>query len=161
MAHGIFRSDNMAGTTLGKYLVSVKLNADYDNGNAVKLGAYVANEREVRQGATPEATTALGSIAIVAAPEVDPAVKYNSLGDFYNKQNDVVRGYIPVTGDIFSLSADAFATELTSDFVGAVLELQAGKKMSLVASLTSGSTQVATCVAVEQEGGIKWYVFRV
>ena len=167
MAHGIFRSDNMAGTVNGAYLASAVYEPSstptaIDNGNFVVLGAYKDGEREVQTATTPAANTALAALAVVASDEVDTTKEYTALGDYTNEAGKVLKCYKLHEQDIFSLSTDAVAVGSgVTPAVGYVLEAQAGTKGKVVASLTSGSTKIATLVAIETQGTTTWYVFRV
>lgn len=166
--HGIVRTDKMQGTVDGAALVSVKYspsNTDtaIDNGNFCVPGAYATGEREVRLGATPAANTALSALVLIASEEVVKTTKYNTLGEFYNEAGKVARGYKLISGNEFSLTADAFTTgdSVTPTVGTSILEAQAGIKGLLVNSATSGSTKIADLVAIEDEGATKWYVFRI
>lgn len=164
MAHGIVRTDNLSGTTLGKNLVSIlykESNAvkDIDNGNVCVIGGFETTGNfgaEVRTGTKPAANTSLDKIALIASEEIVKSKKVNTLAEFYNEAGIPARGYRLRKGDQFSVTADAIdgTPSLTS---AAVLELQAGTKMKAVASLTSGSTKVADLIAVEGE----WFVYEV
>lgn len=156
--HAMFRSDNLAGTTQGKYLASVRVATDIDNGNIVLLGEYETGAREVKACTAPAADSAIGKIAILGSEEVDKTVKYDTVGGFTNKAGSVARGYILEHGDVFSVTAEAVDGTPAK---GATFELQAGSyKMNAVETAT-GATVVGVCEAVEVENGITWYVVRV
>lgn len=165
MAHAMFRSDNMEGTTDGKFLVSLYISteAGIDNGNVVKVGALKDGEREVRVYSTPAASDALSDIAMIGSEEVLKDKSYNAVGDFYNAKGTVARGYKLVSGDFFAVTKDALNAANGYNFtVGkTILELMAGTKLKAVDSLTSGSTKVATLEAMESEGSTEWLVFKV
>lgn len=148
------RTDNMSGTTLGKNLVSVKFDGQIENGNIVVIGSLVSGEREVRTATTPAANSALRDLALIAAPEVVKDKKYNSLAEFVNQKGDIVRAYRLVSGDIFSVTAEALAGTAA---VGSVIEAQAATKMKAVDTLTTGSTKIGTVIAIEGE----WIVIEV
>lgn len=148
------RTDNMSGTTLGKNLVSVKFDGEIENGNIVVIGSLVSGEREVRTATTPAANSALRDLALIAAPEVVKDKKYNSLAEFINQKGDIVRAYRLVSGDIFSVTAEALAGTAA---VGSVIEAQASTKMKAVETLTQGSTKIGTVIAIEGE----WIVIEV
>lgn len=148
------RTDNMSGTTLGKNLVSVKFDGEIENGNIVVIGSLVSGEREVRTATTPAANSALRDLALIAAPEVVKDKKYNSLAEFINQKGDIVRAYRLVSGDIFSVTAEALTGTAA---VGSVIEAQASTKMKAVETLTQGSTKIGTVIAIEGE----WIVIEV
>ncbi len=148
------RTDNMSGTTLGKNLVSVKFDGEIENGNIVVIGSLVSGEREVRTATTPAVNSALRDLALIAAPEVVKDKKYNSLAEFINQKGDIVRAYRLVSGDIFSVTAEALTGTAA---VGSVIEAQASTKMKAVETLTQGSTKIGTVIAIEGE----WIVIEV
>lgn len=154
MANAMFRSDNLAGITHGKYLASVRVTEDIENGCIVALGGYEAGAREVREYTAVAADAELGKIAILGSEEVNKEVKYDTVGSFKNKKGDVARAYILEHGDIFSVSAEGFAA-LPS--VGTTVKVAAGAyKMG-----TTGDVTIGECIAIEQDGATTWYVVRV
>lgn len=164
MAYGMFRSDNLEGTHDGKYLVSLRVKpGGIDNGNVVKIGALEQGAREVRTYSTPAANDALGTIAVIGSEEVVKEKKYNTVGEFTNKEGEIARGYILVKGDAFSITADAItaADGYTYTVGTTIFELAAGTKLKAVNSLTSGSTKVGDLEAIETQGNVTWYVIRV
>ena len=157
----MFRADNLAGTTQGKYLASIRMTADLENGAVVVPGSYETGAREVRACAAPAAGDAIGKIAILGSEEVVKEAKYNAVGGFTNKTGTVARGYILEAGDIFSVSAEGFETVPT---VGAAVKVAAGKtKLGTTDAKDSGSSDITigTCIAIEQDGATTWYVVRV
>lgn len=163
--HAMFRSDNLEGIHDGKYLASLRISADngLDNGLVVKVGALEEGSREVRACTTPAANDALGTIAILGSEEVDNTKKYNAVGEFTNKKGSIARGYILTHLDTFSVTADALeAAEGYTYVVGTtIVELQAKNKLKAVSSATSGSTTIGKLEAIEPDGDVTWYVFRV
>lgn len=150
----MFRADNLAGTTQGKYLASVRMAADLANGSIVVPGAYEAGAREVRVCAAPTADAAIGKIAILGSEEVNKDVKFDTVGAFTNKEGTIARAYILEAGDIFSVSAEGF---VAAPEVGATVKVAAGAyKMG-----TTGDVTIGECIAIEQDGATTWYVVRV
>lgn len=150
----MFRADNLAGTTQGKYLASVRMAEDLANGSIVVPGAYEAGAREVRACAAPAADAAIGKIAILGSEEVNKDVKFDTVGAFTNKAGTIARAYILEAGDIFSVSAEGF---VAVPEVGATVKVAAGAyKMG-----TDGDVTVGECIAIEQDGATTWYVVRV
>lgn len=154
MAHCICRTDKMAGTYDIAALVNLKLHADVDNGNVVVVGKRAEGEREAYLSEAPTTTSKMGAIALVCAPEVMYDSRQKNLNEFYNKKDDIVRGYILHNGDEFALTADGFDGTPKKD---AVVELQAGLKLNAVDSATSSVTGVGTITDVEGE----YFVVRV
>lgn len=156
--HAVIRTDRMAGTRLEselrslRYVVvagSVKTPTDIDNGNVVKLTALEAGQREVYEAVVPAANTKLDEIVLVATPEVMYDERKKDLADFYNEAGKIARGYKLHKNDCFSVTYDALEGTPT---VGKLVELMAGTKMKVVASATSGSTQVGKVIALENDG---------
>lgn len=155
MAYCVVRTDRMHGTENSADLVSVRYspsgtNTAIENGNVVLLGALDTSNREVYVGATPAANSALSKIALIATPELMADERKKRLDDFRNEAGKISRGYMLRSGDIFSITA-AGVTPIsgTAPAVGQVVELQADTKLKLVASLTSGSTQVGSVVEID------------
>ncbi|MDF2884228.1 MAG: hypothetical protein K0R54_4795 [Clostridiaceae bacterium] len=148
MAYAIITREAMASEFNGvlrksaKYLPSGTATA-IENGSVVVLGSLISGEREVYTATTPTATTALSAIAIVTTPEVMVDERKKNLDEFINEAGDVITVDKLSSGDIFSLTADGFDGTPT---VGYVVELTAGTKLSAVATLTAGSTQVGTII---------------
>lgn len=162
MAYAMFRSDNMAGTTDGKFLVSLRCAADIENGSIVTLGALESGSREVHSYATPAATDAIGKLVIIGSEEVVKAKKYDTIGEFINQKGEIARGYILDHGDVFSVTAGAFeAADSVTVAVGTIFEVQAKTKMKAVATATTSTTTIGKCEAIEQDGATTWYVIRV
>lgn len=152
--HVMFRADNLAGTTQGKYLASLRMAADMDNGLIVAVGALEAGEREVKAVAAITADTKLGAIAVLGSEEVDAEKSYNTVGDFTNKTGTIARGYILEHGDAFAVTAGAFTAVPT---VGAKVYAKAGaNKMN-----TTGEVELGVCEAIETDGATTWYVIRI
>lgn len=152
-AHCICDTSNMAGTRLPSKHINIKLIADVDNGNIVAFEALASGESEAMAAKQPTATTELHKLALVKAPEVMTDERLRNLGDFYNKNGEIVRGYLFEPGDTFRLTKEGIDGTPT---VGHVLEAQAGYKMKDVASAGS-NTVIGTIIA--QEGD--YFVVRV
>jgi hypothetical protein len=164
MAHSIFRSDALAATNASAGLYSVKYHDGtkynaIDNGHVVALDSLITGEREVWKAVTPAANDDLSGIVILGSPEIMYDERLRNLTDFYNEADVAARGYMLSAGDIFTVSADAVTA--TTPAVGNVVELQADTKLKVVATLTSGSTQVGTIIALEKIGTVDAIVVRV
>lgn len=160
MAYAKVRTDNLTGTVFGGDLVSVKYQPSskdtaIENGNFVKVGALISGEREVHTGSTPAANTALSDIVLIASPEVDKTVSGNTVGEFKNRDGDILRGYKLVRG-YFSVTKEALDAAAAIE-VGDIVELQAGTKGKVVKSLTENSTKIGTVEAIEGE----WIVIKI
>lgn len=156
-----FRSDNMSGTTLGKDIVAIKYrpsNTDtaIENGNIVVIGGLITGETDVRKADTPTATSAFNMLAVVGGVPVDKTKAYNAEDDFINPAGVATRAYRLRSGDMYAVTADALsAAEAIA--VGNVVEVQAGTKAKVVATLTTNSTKIGTVYAIEGE----WIVIEV
>jgi hypothetical protein len=164
--HGVIRTDRMYGTDVGANLVSVKYmgagttEAAIDNGCVVALDGLMAGQREIYKGITPAANTALGKIALIATPEVMYDERKKNLEDYENEAGVTCRGYILHSNDIFSVTAEALDAA-AAIAVGNIVEVQAGVKLKVVASATSGSTAVGKVIAIEKAGRYTYYVIQV
>lgn len=145
MAHAIFRSDLMSGTKQPADLVSVKVSTATDNGFLVKVGALVSGEREVYAATAPAVTDTLDSLVILGTPEVMYDGRKKNLNEFTNEANSVARGYRLRSGNVFSVTAEALDGTAT---VGKTVEVTT-TKMKVATSVTDGSTQVGTVIAIE------------
>lgn len=167
--HAVVRTDLMSGTDVRADLVSIKYMGadgktptDFDNGNVLKVGSLMDGEREIFTGSAPTAGDDLNDIVLVATPEVMYDERLRNLSDFYNVSGKPARGYHLRSGNMFSVTADALdGTFTATDAKDKVVELQASTKMNVVDSLTSGSTQVGTIVAVEIAGPYTYFVIKV
>lgn len=165
MAHAVVRTDNMVGTDVRAQLVSVKYIVDstptaIDNGNVLKLDGLMDGEREIFKGVAPAANTALGDVVLVASPEVMYDERLRNLDDYQNEADKACRGYRLHSGDIFSVTKDAL-DGAASPAVGNIVELKAGTKLNVAASLTASSTAVGKIIAVETAGRYTYYVIKV
>jgi len=163
MKYGCVRTDNMSGIINGKDLVSLKyrvgdVDTAIENGNIVVIGNHLEGEREVRLASTPAVGSKMGTLAVVASEEVVKSKSYNGLADFRNEAGDIIRGYRLTSKDVFSVTKEALSiAEGVTPAVGYVVETMAGTKMKVVQTATSGSTQIGTIIAIEDE----WYVIEV
>lgn len=161
--HAIVRTDLMHGTDNRADLVSIKyMGADgrtptaIDNGNVLKAGALLEGEREVLVGSAVSTDTALNDIVLVASPEVMYDERKRNLEDYENVAGKVCRGYRLRSGDIFSVTAEAFSVTPTTSHK--VVELAAGTKLKPAASATS---PIGDIIAVETVGRYTYYVIRI
>ena len=154
--HVMFRSDAMAGTTLGQYLVSLRVaGKDIDNGMLVAVGALEEGQREVKTMGAIAAETKLGAIAVLGSEEVDKAKTFDTVGEFTNKVGSIARGYILHEGGAYSVTAGAFDGDVPAK--GAKVYAKAGTNKHA----TAGDVEIGTCEAVETDGATTWYVIRI
>lgn len=151
MAYAVVKREAMASENVAnlrksfKYLPSGTATA-IENGNVVKATSVISGERELLEGSTPLVDTPLKDILLVTTPEVMADERKKNLDEFINEAGAIATGDRLISGDIFTVTADAFDVAATV-VVGDVVELQASTKLKVVAAatgLTSGSTQVGT-----------------
>lgn len=153
--NAMFRADNLAGTTQGKYLASIRMTEDLANGAIVVPGAYETGAREARVYAAPASGDGIGKIAILGSEEVTKDVTFDTVGGFTNKKGTLARAYILEAGDIFSVTAEGF---VALPNVGDTVKVAAGAhKMG-----TEGDITIGECIAIEPANSTtNWYVVRV
>lgn len=171
MAYACFRSDNMSGTTDGKYLVSVKFYAGanndtptaIENGNLVVVGDYLTGEREVRKATTPAANTPLELLAVIGSEEIVKGKKYNSINEFKNEAGATCRAYRLPLFDTFSVTAEALniGSGVTVTAGSTFVEAYAGTKFNVVNTITEGSTKIGKIIDIETIGNTTWYTIEV
>ena len=170
MAYAQVRLDNMAGTTVGTLLRSVKYYAGetpvvtaIQNGMVVKLDGLLTGENEIYKGVVPTAATALSDIVLIATPEVMYDERKHNLDEFINEAGTAARGYKLTSGDIFSVTAEAIngTPVLSGGSAATLIELMADTTLKVVATATSGSTQVGKVIAIDTVGSKTYYVIEV
>lgn len=151
------RTDNMSGTVEGKNLVSLKYSGEIENGSVVAVGDYVDGEREVRIATAPAKDAKVRDLALIATPEVIKDKTYHSIANFINEEGAICRGYRLTSGDIFSVTKEAFASGASLK-KGSIVELVDNNvKFNAVDDATGSTTAVGKIVLVEDE----WYVIEV
>jgi len=153
--HAMFRSDAMAGTTLGQYLVSLRVATEIDNGMLVAVGALEDGQREVKAMAAITADTKVGAIAVLGSEEVDKEKTFDTVGGFTNKVGTIARGYILHDNGAYSVTAEAFDGSVPAK--GAKVFAKAGSNKHH----TAGDVEIGVCEAVETDGATTWYVIRI
>jgi hypothetical protein len=132
--------------------------AAIDNANIVEVNdILVDGDRELWVCTTPTASSE--NLAIVTTPEVDYDER-KTIFDWENEAGFPIRVHLlsKMVGQVFSATAEAFNT---TPAIGDIVEAQAGTKMKVVKTATSGSTQIGVVVDVENVNGITFYVVRV
>ena len=171
MAYAVVRTDKLMGTDVRSMLETVKYMGSgsdetaIENGCVVKLdGTLLADSdgstiREIKKAVTPAASAKLDEIVLVATPEVMYDERKKNLDEFINEAGKLARGYHLHSGDIFSVTAEAFAN--ADPAVDQVVELKADVKLNNVASATSGSTVIGKIIAVDVTKRYTYYVIQV
>ena len=165
MAHGVVRTDKLAATDNRALICSVRYQpgstaTDIDNGNVVVIGALEDGSREVYEGTTPAANSAIKNVVLIASPEVMYDERKRNLEDFYNEAGKIARGYHLHTNDIFSVTKDALDGKETPE-KGDVVELKAGTKLNVAAEATGGSTVVGKIIDINVVGKYTYYAIQV
>lgn len=141
-----------------EYSGSTKTEGAIDNANIVELkDELVEGDRELWVATTPTASSQ--NLAIVTTPEVDYDER-KTIFDWENEAGFPIRVHLlsKMVGQVFSATAEAFNA---TPAVGDIVEAQAGTKMKVVKTATSGSTQIGVVVDIENVNGITFYVVRV
>jgi len=171
--YAVVRTDNMSGTDDRSQLVSIRyMGADgatptaIENGNVLLVGLPIQNadnsyEREIRVGAAVAANTPLNEVVLIATPELLYDERLKALDDFRNEADGKpARGYRLHNGDQFSVTKGALDGAATPA-IGNIVELKAGTKLNVAASLTSNSTQVGVITGIETVGPYTYYCVTV
>jgi len=154
--HGVFRSDNMMGTTVGTHLVALRHNADIDNGHILAIGDLEEYSREVRIASIPGANTPIGQLAICGSEEIIKDVETHDIFEFYNKAGTLIRGYRFSQHDIFSVTKNCLVNDGVGAVVGQFATIANGTRMLL--SATETGTVIGRVIAVELESNGEEFV---
>lgn len=165
--YAVVRTDRMSGTDDRARLVSVRYQPSdtmtaIENGNIVLLGDLESGSREIFKGDTPEASSALRDVVLIASPEVMYDERLRNLDEYINEAGKISRGYRLHTHCEFSVTAEAL--DAASDdllAVGSIVELQADTKLKVVASATQGSTVVGKIFDINVVGRYTYYAIEV
>ena len=160
--HVMFRSDAMAGTTLGQYLVSLRVATEIDNGMLVAVGSLEAGQREVKAMAAIATTTTVGAIAVLGSEEVDKEKSFDTVGGFTNKVGTIARGYILHDGGAYAVTAGAFDTGKIP-VVGNTIYAKINTNLHTTDAKNgeNNNVKIGTCEAIEVDGATTWYVIRI
>ena len=99
MAYAVVRLDNMAGTydptkqRSAYFYDSSDDPAAIENGNVVALGALVTGKREIFAASTPAASSAIGTIGLVASVEKLYDKREKNLDEYTNAAGVALRVY--------------------------------------------------------------------
>ena len=161
MAYAVIRTDLMSGTKQPADLVSLRFydasgnKAEVENGVIVKLQGYEDGEREVMKAVAASAGDDLNDCAIVAAPEVMYDERKKNLDEFINEAGKAVRGYIPRSRNVFSVTKEGFVGG-TVPAKGAEVGIGTGGKIDAAAGKGLG-----VCVDVEVVGRYTYYAIKI
>lgn len=156
----VVRTDLLSGTIQGADLVSFRFygnddkQAEVENGVIVELGEYEADNREIMKAKAATAASDLDKCAIAANPEVMYDERKKNLYEYINEAGKAVRGFIPRTRNIFSVTAEGFVGG-TAPAKGGKVGIGAGGKLDASAS------GFGECIRIEQSGRYTYYVIRI
>lgn len=162
--HGVIRTDRMYGTDVAANLISVKYMGsgstatEIDNGNFVVVGDLMKDEREVFKATTPSADSTLGTIAVVASPEVLYDDRKKNLEDFVNIADKPARAYVLHQNDIFSVTEEAIDKEPdvnVGDDVGP------GTTTKIAVGNKATGTKLGKIIAIEKMPRRTYYVIKI
>lgn len=160
MAYTVIRTDLMSGTTQPADLVSLRFydgsdkQAKVENGVIVKLQGYEDGEREVMKAVAAASTDDLNDCAIVAGVEVMYDERKKNLDEFINEAGSIVRGYIPRSRNIFSVTKEGFVGGVVPK-KGAEVGIGTGGKID------AAGTGLGVCADVEVAGRYTYYAIRI
>ena len=160
MAFCVIRTDLMSGTKQPADLVSLRFYnaegeaAEVENGVIVKLEGYEDGEREVMKAVAAAAGADLNECAIVAGVEVMYDERKKNLEDYINEAKKAVRGYIPRSRNLFSVTKEGFVGGVVPT-VNAEVGIGEGGKID------AAGTGLGTCVAIEVAGRYTFYTIKI
>lgn len=162
MPYTVFRSDNLTGTDVAADLVSLRVYdtdgetpIEVENGTLVELLGYEDGKREVMKAKLATSSTAATALAIAAAPEVMYDERKKNLDEFINERKAIIRGYIPRSRAMYSVTKEGFVNATPQTTIGGAVGIGTGGK------LDASSTGYGTVMAVEIVGRYTYYVIKI
>lgn len=136
--HAIVERQLTDAEFVGTKRVAILIDEDMDNGCVVKLKGLKDGEMNLYEVEPVAKDTPLDEVFLVASPEVMKDERLNkSLDDFYNIQGTTGNAERLIKGNIFGLTAEAFAG---TPQAGKLVELEAGKRQLKVVDQATAST---------------------
>ena len=160
MAYTVIRTDLMSGTKQPADLVSLRFydaegtQAEVENGVIVELQGYEDGEREVMKAVAASAGADLNKCAIVAGVEVMYDERKKNLDEYINEAGKAVRGYIPRSRNVFSVTKDGFVGGVVP-VKGAEVGIGEGGKID------AAGTGLGKCVDIEVAGRYTYYTIQI
>lgn len=160
MAYTVIRTDLMSGTNQPADLVSLRFynadgaQAEVENGVIVKLEGYEDGEREVMKAVAATAGADLNECAIVAGVEVMYDERKKNLDEYINEAGKAVRGYIPRSRNMFSVTKEGFVGG-TVPTKGAEVGIGEGGKID------ASGTGLGVCVGIDAAGRYTYYTIKI
>lgn len=156
----VIRTDLMSGTVQPADLVSLRFydgdgnQAEIENGAIVKLEGYEDGERECMKAVAASAGDDLNDCAVVDGVEVMYDERLHNLDEYINEAGKIVRGYVPRSRNMFSVTAEGFVGA-NVPAVGAEVGIGEGGKIDVA------GTGLGTCVAIETAGRYTYYTIKI
>jgi len=163
MAYCVFRSDLMSSVPQYADLVSVRVydgtgaNAnpiEVENGVIVKLGGYEDGQREVIKATLATSSDKLHECAIIDGVELMYDERKHRLDEYINEAGKAIRGRIPRSRNLFSVTKEGFVGG-TAPAKGGSVGIGAGGK------LDASGTGVGKCEEIETSGAYTYYLIRI
>lgn len=160
MAYTVIRTDLMSGTKQPADLVSLRFYnaegnpAEVENGIIAKLQGFEDGEREVMKAVAATAGADLNECAIVDGVEVMYDERKKNLDEYINEAGKAVRGYIPRSRNMFSVTKDGFVGG-TVPSKGAEVGIGEGGKID------ASGTGLGKCVDIEVAGRYTYYTIQI
>ena len=160
MAYTVIRTDLMSGTKQPADLVSFRFYgsdgryAEIENGAIVKLEGYEDGEREVMKAVAASSSDNLNDCAIVAGVEVMYDERKKNLDEYINEAGKIVRGYIPRSRNLFSVTKEGFVGGTAPEVGGEVGIGEGGK-------IDTAGTGFGTCEHIEVAGRYTYYTIKI
>lgn len=160
MSYAVIRTDLLSGTKQPADIISLRFYgsdgnpAEVENGVIVKLEGYEDGEREVMKAKAASASDDLNECAIVAGVEVMYDERKKNLDEYINEAGKSVRGYIPRSRNVFSVTKDGFVNG-TVPTKGADVGIGDGGKID------ASGTGLGKCVDIEVAGRYTYYAIKI
>lgn len=160
MAYTVIRTDLMSGTKQPADLVSLRFYnaegnpAEVENGVIVELQGYEDGEREVMKAVAASAGADLNDCAIVAGVEIMYDERKKNLDEYINEAGKAVRGYIPRSRNLFSVTKDGFVD-------GVVPAKDAEVGIGAGGKIDAAGTGLGECVGIEVAGRYTYYTIKI
>lgn len=160
MSYAVIRTDLLSGTKQPADIISLRFYgsdgnpAEVENGVIVKLEGYEDGEREVMKAKAASASDDLNECAIVAGVEVMYDERKKNLDEYINEAGKSVRGYIPRSRNVFSVTKDGFVNG-TVPAKGADVGVGEGGKID------ASGTGLGKCVDIEVAGRYTYYAIKI
>lgn len=156
----VIRTDLMSGTTQGADLVSLRFYdsagkpAEVENGVIVELQGYETGEREVMKAVAASSSSDLNNCAIVAGVEMMYDERQKNLDEYINEAGKIVRGYIPRSRNLFSVTKPGFVGG-TVPAKGAKVGIGTGGKID------AAGTGLGVCADIDIAGRYTYYTIKI